>query len=88
VILQWTIFFNLLLAAFNMVPIPPLDGSRVMAWLLPSGLREPYVALERIGMFLVFGAIFLVPSFQVFLLETIAVLWDGVAWVVTLGGLW
>ena len=49
---QWTIYVNLLLAAFNMLPVPPLDGSRVMAFLLPKGLREPYVMLERYGMLL------------------------------------
>jgi Zn-dependent protease len=46
--------WNLILAAFNMVPIPPLDGSRVMAYFLPRPLRESYVSLERFGMLLVF----------------------------------
>ena len=46
-------FLNLILAAFNMLPVPPLDGSRVMAYLLPSGLRNSYVALERFGMLIV-----------------------------------
>ena len=49
-ILLWGVNLNLLLAAFNLVPIPPLDGSRVMTWLLPDGLRRPYVELERYGM--------------------------------------
>jgi Zn-dependent protease len=48
-----TVRWNLLLAAFNMIPVPPLDGSRVMTWLLPSSLRDGYVALERFGMILV-----------------------------------
>ncbi len=46
--------WNILLAAFNMVPVPPLDGSRVMAYFLPRPLRETYVSLERFGMLLVF----------------------------------
>ncbi|MFT4538901.1 MAG: Zn-dependent protease [Planctomycetota bacterium] len=45
--------FNLILAIFNMIPIPPLDGSRVMAFFLPSPVRESYVALERFGMIIV-----------------------------------
>ena len=54
-ILQYGVHFNLLLAAFNMLPIPPLDGSRVMAWLLPASIRSGYVALERFGLLLLMG---------------------------------
>ncbi len=50
--------FNLVLAIFNMIPIPPLDGSRIMAWLLPASVRETYVGLERFGMLIVFGLLF------------------------------
>jgi Zn-dependent protease len=61
-VLKAMVFSNLLLAVFNMLPVPPLDGSRVMAWLLPSGIREPYVRLERVGLLLVMGVWFLVPD--------------------------
>ncbi len=53
---------NLWLAVFNMLPIPPLDGSRVMAWLLPPGVREPYVYIERFGLLLVFGFVLLMRN--------------------------
>ncbi len=56
-ILEMTVFFNLVLAAFNLVPLPPLDGSRVMAWLLPAGIRRPYVELERYGFLILIGII-------------------------------
>ena len=58
-VMESTVQWNLLLAAFNMLPVPPLDGSRVMAFLLPQSLREGYVALERFGMIIVFGLFFL-----------------------------
>lgn len=53
---------NLVLAAFNMMPIPPLDGSRVMAWLLPAAVRGAYLQLERFGFLLVMGAWYFVPG--------------------------
>lgn len=52
-VLQFSLYANLALTTFNLIPVPPLDGSRVMAWLLPPGLREPYQELERFGLFLV-----------------------------------
>lgn len=46
---------NLFLAVFNMVPIPPLDGSRVMGYLLPKRLAEPYLRIEQFGILIVLG---------------------------------
>lgn len=50
---------NLLLAAFNLFPIPPLDGSRVVAHLLPRSLRGAWEALEGYGTWLPFAALVL-----------------------------
>ncbi len=40
---------NVYLAAFNLLPVPPLDGSRIVAGLLPRRLAEQYERLERLG---------------------------------------
>ena len=51
---------NLVLAIFNLIPIPPLDGSKILLSLLPSRLRYIENFLERFGMFiLLFFIIFL-----------------------------
>ncbi|MBM3989857.1 MAG: site-2 protease family protein [Planctomycetes bacterium] len=66
-VLRFSLFANLALTTFNLIPVPPLDGSRVMAWLLPPGLREPYQELERFGLLLVLALVTLlrmVPSFD------------------------
>lgn len=86
-VLETVIVFNLLLAVFNMVPIPPLDGSRVMAWLLPAQLRQPYQMLESFGLFVII-ALFMLPAFQHFLLRGIELAYDFIRIVVTLGGAW
>ena len=53
--------FNILLTLFNMLPIPPLDGSRVLSFFLPDSLRESFLGLERFGLLLVIGLVFFVP---------------------------
>ena len=50
---------NLLFFAFNLVPIPPLDGGRVAVSLLPNRLAYKYARLEPYGFFIVLALIFL-----------------------------
>lgn len=47
--LNWGIYLNLILAVFNMIPIPPLDGSRIFYHALPPAWGLRYRALDRFG---------------------------------------
>ena len=59
--LYQSILLNLVLAIFNMLPVPPLDGSRILLSLLPGPLARPYAKLERFGFLLLLAIIFLLP---------------------------
>jgi Zn-dependent protease len=49
---------NVALAIFNLIPIPPLDGSRIVAWLVPLRLRPQWEAVERLAPLLLIGVLF------------------------------
>jgi Zn-dependent protease len=59
--LSQSILLNLVLAIFNMIPVPPLDGSRIVLSLLPGPLARHYVKLERFGFIILLAIIFLLP---------------------------
>jgi len=53
------VMFNLILCFFNLIPIPPLDGSRLLYHLLPHGLAERYARMERYGFLVLIAVIVL-----------------------------
>lgn len=52
-------YFNLILGTFNLIPIPPLDGSKILYYLLPQKMSDTYAQLERYGLFILLGIIVL-----------------------------
>ena len=66
-ILAVGIFVNALLAVFNLIPIPPLDGSRIVQYFLSGEALALYRRLEQFGLLIIVGLVFFVPQVQVLL---------------------
>lgn len=59
--LRNALVLNVVLAVFNMIPLPPLDGGRVLAGLLPPAFARPFTRLERYGLAIVVALVALPP---------------------------
>lgn len=72
--LIWLVFYSITLAVFNLIPIPPLDGSRILYGILPDGIAEFYARFEKVGMLVLFGIFIFARE------GAMRVLWEPVDW--------
>jgi Zn-dependent protease len=61
-VLNLTFILNVILAAFNLVPIPPLDGSRIVGGLLPAQAYRQWASLDRYGNYVMLGLVALIVA--------------------------
>jgi Zn-dependent protease len=72
-IVFWFIVLNLFLAVFNMLPVPPLDGSRLLPLVLPERGRQMYRQFEQFGFLILFALLFIFD-------DALGFLTDWVVW--------
>jgi len=77
-LVTYFVLFNLILCFFNLIPIPPLDGSRLLYHLLPPNLAAGFARLERYGFIILIGIILVsdltgVPLLQLYITPLIRV---------------
>lgn len=96
-LLKVSIYFNVLIAVFNLIPIPPLDGGRIAVGVLPGSLAFPLARLEAVGMWIVIGVLVIVPlvtrylgdeinPFSMLILPIVSAITGGIASLVGIGG--
>ena len=68
---SYVVYINLLLGIFNLLPIPPLDGSHILFTFLPQGLENLKIFLSQFGLFILLFVIFFLFNWVVLLINWI-----------------
>ena len=68
---SYVVYINLLLGIFNLLPIPPLDGSHILFTFLPQGLENLKITLRQFGLFILLFVIFFLFNWVVLLINWI-----------------
>lgn len=66
-ILFYLLLLSVVLALFNLIPIPPLDGGRIVTGLLPDDAARSYSKIEPFGIFIVIGLLVFIKPFSILL---------------------
>ena len=68
---SYVVYINLLLGIFNLLPVPPLDGSHILFTFLPQGLENLKIILRQFGLFILLFVIFFLFNWVVLLINWI-----------------
>jgi len=77
IVLQFVVIYNVVLGLLNLIPIPPLDGSKFFTIILPEEMALKYQALAPFGIFILISLLFFTPVgdwFRVLIVQSLKIL--------------